>query len=191
MVLQYGVANIVNAALNLLQVRIKLWMDVKVLCQGRRGGSERGSRQLCLRIAKDSQQGGNLGACCCGFFLYPTRIHQDVIPSNIFCVTISFFGNCILHQVLPFWATEYFSWELLPFMQTSTWAELSQQRATESLVLWALHHLQQVVISLLAGIFVTGFVSSLKIHSATFSGFVILGSSLPAPEQSSPSRQSG
>ena len=30
-------------------------------------------------------------------------------------------------------------------MQTSTWAELSQQRATESLVLWALHHLQQVV----------------------------------------------
>ena len=29
-------------------------------------------------------------------------------------------------------------------MQMSTWAELSQERSTESLVLWALHHLQQV-----------------------------------------------
>ena len=29
-------------------------------------------------------------------------------------------------------------------MQTSTWVELSQERSTESLVLWALHHLQQV-----------------------------------------------
>ena len=31
MVLQYGVANIVNATLNLLQVGIKIWVGLKIL----------------------------------------------------------------------------------------------------------------------------------------------------------------
>ena len=45
-------------------------------------------------------------------------------------------------------------------LQATTWAELSQQRATESLVLWALHHLQQVV---WPGIFMIRLVFLLKI----------------------------
>ena len=72
-------------------------------------------------------------------------------------------------------------------MQTSTgWAELSQQRAIESLVLWALHHLHQVVIHVYKYIHVY---SSKYIMCNIFSGFVILGSSLPAFGPDSPNQQ--
>ena len=100
MVLQYGVANIVNAALNLLQVWIKLWVILKILFKD----EEEEVREAAARFASGLP-----------------RVDSKVLET----------AEHLLHLSLS--------------PQTSSWAELSQQRATESLVLWALHHLQQVV----------------------------------------------